>query len=176
MLRVVSFGEDQFVTNTQLQNWSFATNTQVPGTILIDGQTIIFLSSGGAGAAQEVMKHYDKNGDGQLDRIERRGLAGKTHLADTDNDAQVSLPELTNWLQETPPATATDQDWFVARDVDRDGQVSMAEYAAKWTDELVQEFDRYDVDRDGVISAGEYGGRRFARLEQGRSSQPARRR
>ncbi|MCS7237645.1 MAG: hypothetical protein NZ899_05165 [Thermoguttaceae bacterium] len=46
-------------------------------------------------------------------------------------------------------------DWFVSRDKDEDGQVSMAEYATSWNDSVVAEFLRYDLDNDGVITPKE---------------------
>jgi len=45
--------------------------------------------------------------------------------------------------------------WFADRDVDLDGQVSMAEFAGNWTRSTVQEYFRYDANRDGVITPEE---------------------
>ncbi len=46
-------------------------------------------------------------------------------------------------------------EWFLKKDVDGDGQVSMAEFATDWTPEEIDKFNRYDLDRDGVITAAE---------------------
>jgi hypothetical protein len=46
-------------------------------------------------------------------------------------------------------------DWFLNMDVDRDGQVEMAEYSSTWTTALVAEFLRHDLNRDGLITARE---------------------
>jgi Ca2+-binding EF-hand superfamily protein len=46
-------------------------------------------------------------------------------------------------------------EWFVKKDADGDGQVTMAEFASEWTPELLSEFNRYDLNRDGVITAAE---------------------
>lgn len=46
-------------------------------------------------------------------------------------------------------------EWFIAKDKDEDGQVSMAEYATTWNDALVAEFLRYDLDNDGFITPRE---------------------
>jgi Ca2+-binding EF-hand superfamily protein len=46
-------------------------------------------------------------------------------------------------------------DWFLQKDADADGQVSMAEFATEWTDAKVAEFRRYDLNGDGVITAAE---------------------
>ncbi len=45
--------------------------------------------------------------------------------------------------------------WFLARDTDGDGQVTMAEYAPQATNERLQEFDRLDLNHDGVVTAKE---------------------
>jgi hypothetical protein len=46
--------------------------------------------------------------------------------------------------------------WFLARDSDGDGQLTMAEYAPQATASQLAEFGRYDLDADGVLTAGEY--------------------
>jgi len=45
--------------------------------------------------------------------------------------------------------------WFLSRDADGDGQLTMAEYAPKATRSELVEFARYDADGDGVITAKE---------------------
>lgn len=49
-------------------------------------------------------------------------------------------------------------EWFDARDLDGDGQVSMAEYAPRMTHAVLQRFTFFDVDGDGVITAAECRG------------------
>jgi Ca2+-binding EF-hand superfamily protein len=46
-------------------------------------------------------------------------------------------------------------EWFLQKDVDGDGQVTMAEFATEWTRERAREFDRYDLNHDGIITAAE---------------------
>jgi hypothetical protein len=46
--------------------------------------------------------------------------------------------------------------WFPARDVNGDGQLSMAEFAPKPTSTTLAEFARYDRNGDGVITPDEY--------------------
>ncbi len=46
-------------------------------------------------------------------------------------------------------------DWFLERDVNMDGQVSMWEFADEWTDEKVHKFFQYDGNNDGVITVEE---------------------
>lgn len=46
-------------------------------------------------------------------------------------------------------------DWFLQKDADGDGQVSMAEFAREWTPDKAREFDSYDLNHDGMITAAE---------------------
>ncbi len=46
-------------------------------------------------------------------------------------------------------------DWFTSRDANRDGQLSLAEFAPKPTQADLREFARYDHNRDGLITAQE---------------------
>ncbi len=46
-------------------------------------------------------------------------------------------------------------DWFRKRDVNGDGQISMAEYAKDWTDAKVKEYQKWDLNGDGVIVPAE---------------------
>jgi hypothetical protein len=45
--------------------------------------------------------------------------------------------------------------WFVLRDADGDGQLTMAEFAPKATQSLLDEFARYDRNGDGLATAEE---------------------
>lgn len=45
--------------------------------------------------------------------------------------------------------------WFRDRDKDRDGQVLMAEFADRWTEETYREFAKYDRNGDGIITPQE---------------------
>jgi Ca2+-binding EF-hand superfamily protein len=52
-------------------------------------------------------------------------------------------------------------DWYIQKDLDGDGQVSMAEYCGDWSDAKSAEakmadFARYDCDGDGFITPAEY--------------------
>ena len=46
-------------------------------------------------------------------------------------------------------------DWFLKKDANTDGQVSMAEYTQDWSDSKISEFLKYDLNRDGVITPTE---------------------
>lgn len=46
-------------------------------------------------------------------------------------------------------------DWFLRNDADADGQVSMSEYAAAWSERTASEFQKYDLNADGFVTAAE---------------------
>ncbi len=46
-------------------------------------------------------------------------------------------------------------DWFIQKDTDGDGQVSMAEFATEWTDAKATDFQKYDLNNDGIITPEE---------------------
>jgi hypothetical protein len=50
--------------------------------------------------------------------------------------------------------------WFTSRDANKDGQVSMKEYAARMTERLATEFIGRDLNGDGLITADEAAGSR----------------
>jgi hypothetical protein len=50
--------------------------------------------------------------------------------------------------------------WFTSRDANKDGQVSMSEYAARMTERLATEFIGRDLNGDGLITADEAAGSR----------------
>jgi len=118
---------------------------------------VVLSLQGSVLAAQEVIRHYDKNGNGVLDRYEWQRIEGHINLADTDRDGSVNLQELAGWLekQKAGQPSSSSANWFTERDSDHDGQVSMSEYASEWTDARLAEFNRYDRNQDGIITADE---------------------
>jgi Ca2+-binding EF-hand superfamily protein len=46
-------------------------------------------------------------------------------------------------------------EWFVRKDTDFDNQVSMKEFASKWTDDVIEDFNRADTNTDGLITTRE---------------------
>jgi Ca2+-binding EF-hand superfamily protein len=46
-------------------------------------------------------------------------------------------------------------DFFLRNDADGDGQISMSEYAASWSDRIAAEFAEYDLNSDGIITPEE---------------------
>jgi len=122
-----------------------------------DGGFVVISTLGGVLAAQEVIRHYDKNGNDVLDRSEWERIEGHINLADADRDGSVNLQELAAWLeqQNAGQPSSSSANWFTERDSDHDGQVSMSEYASEWTDARLTAFNRYDRNQDGIITADE---------------------
>jgi hypothetical protein len=58
--------------------------------------------------------------------------------------------------------------YFTDRDTNGDGQISMAEFAIDWSDEVVAQFFSSDFNRDGVITADE-----ALRVVEGETAPPA---
>jgi hypothetical protein len=46
-------------------------------------------------------------------------------------------------------------DWFLEKDVNGEGQITMAQFATEWTPEDLEKFNRYDLNHDGIITAAE---------------------
>jgi len=46
-------------------------------------------------------------------------------------------------------------DWFLEKDKNGDGQITMAQFTDDWTPEKLAEFARYDLNHDGIITSGE---------------------
>jgi len=167
--------------------------------------------------AQRLLKHYDANADGKLQRDEWSKMHGNPDAIDVNGDGLITQDELLNAIAAygrnrrigqpdsaaaasprdnpdssnagpaaatvTPPAganlpSATAEtsrggatfhvpksrfpaglpDWFPRRDLDGDGQLSLAEFAPNPTQADLEEFTRYDRNGDGFITVEEYLG------------------
>jgi hypothetical protein len=161
--------------------------------------------------ASGLMKRYDKNNSGMLERDEWSQMRGDWKSADTNGDDRISLDEIVGRFAAyraryasrssvspvsssssyspssgaagsgtyvassvgsrplTPDArkpyrflTPAERlpaglpEWFARRDLNGDGQVTLAEFAETLTDDLAAEFARYDMNNDGVITPQEY--------------------
>jgi hypothetical protein len=74
----------------------------------------------------------------------------------TSGTKERSVRRVSRFLQRfyVPPGTLPQglPEWFMARDADGDGQVTLAEFAPKATRSELEEFSRLDTDHDGVIT------------------------
>lgn len=131
--------------------------------------------------AAGLLKQYDANKNGKLEKDEWKQMRGDPQAADRDGDGVITLDELSTRLaasnKERSGAgskasdagarkgyrflTAAERlpqglpEWFAGKDANGDGQVSMAEYARSWTDAVAAEFARYDLNNDGLITPQE---------------------
>jgi len=143
--------------------------------------------------AEGLLRQYDRNHNGRLERDEWQHMRGDPERADRNKDGVITREELTARLMEYARRdsssdrggdsgdsrsrgssdrdrdrdrddqprlrflTAAERlpeglpDWFYEKDVDLDGQVSMAEFTTNWTEAKVEEFFYYDLNRDGII-------------------------
>ena len=149
--------------------------------------------------AESILRRYDRNRSGRLERDEWGELRGNPAEIDRNKDGVIVLEELQAFAasfgqrressgfsssgssqgeggrRETGPGEATVvsgpkfvrfrrpherlpeglPEWFIQKDKDEDGQISMAEFSNSWSDATVSEFFRYDLDGDGVITPKE---------------------
>jgi Ca2+-binding EF-hand superfamily protein len=117
---------------------------------------------------------FDRNRDGKLSESElavryarrREGEEAASRQANNDRgrnrqqEPSKEVPDLFNGRQSYRPTSLRRKPeglpgFFSDKDADMDGQVTMAEYASEWNDELIQEFFNFDFNRDGVITAEE---------------------
>ena len=141
------------------------------------------------GFAEGMMRRFDGNQNGRLEKDEWSKLPSEHQAYDTNKDTIITVDELAAGMQarygsgrsrdgsssssstassKQPPmkksyrfASPTERlpkgmpDWFLRGDANGDGQVSMAEYATSWTEQVAAEFLKYDLDNDGVITPEE---------------------
>jgi EF hand domain-containing protein len=146
-------------------------------------------SSGGLRRyAESLLRQYDENRNGRLERDEWQRMRSEHHAADTNGDGVITVEELTAHLQKTTGGSNSQAsrtgdksslakrsyrvsspverlpsgmpDWFTRNDLDADGQISMSEYATSWTDQIAAEFTKLDINGDGMITPSEVAPKR----------------
>lgn len=152
--------------------------------------------------AANILKRYDKNGNGVLEKDEWSGMRGDPNEIDRNKDGVITLDEMAERMlafrrerggggppgppgtSGSPPTSTASTagaagaatgagkrvwkflspqdrlpaglpDWFRAKDVDGDGQVSMKEYSADWSGSAIAGFQKYDTNNDGLITPEE---------------------
>ncbi len=135
--------------------------------------------------ADSLVKQYDKDGDGQLNKDEISKMKRVPEGADMNKDGMVTAGELTDALaggnkvvstssQSAPPVRERNSARnrreesgsssagesrrgfsFNSSDKNGNGQVEMHEFTDEWTEELLAEFRRMDKNNDGIITAAE---------------------
>ncbi|MFK8110719.1 MAG: EF-hand domain-containing protein [Rubripirellula sp.] len=117
---------------------------------------------------------FDRNRDGKLSvselavRYARRregeeeAKKGQERRREKTRDKEPEIPDEFNGRQSYADRDSSGRALpeglpgsFLDKDANKDGQVTMAEFASEWTDELVAKFFDSDFNRDGVITAAE---------------------
>jgi len=156
--------------------------------------------------SQRVVRQYDSDGNGRLDRQEWTAMRGNPESVDLNGDGQITVNEFARFAASygagrrirlstrvdtagpmnpsTQQPGAVDRDnsvekadslgldrrrnlkffarlpgstpaWFVERDADGDGQLTLAEFSPKLRSTEVAQFKAYDVNDDGLLTAAE---------------------
>lgn len=128
--------------------------------------------------ASSIIQKYDREKKGKLTRDEwPQGQWGTFDEANRQRGNFITMEELVIHLtdlyrQNRLPfiaigahsyrfLTALDRlpkglpSWFLTKDRDGDGQVTMAEFSGEWDSSRLAEFERYDLNDDGIITPAE---------------------
>lgn len=122
------------------------------------------------------MQSADRNGDGLITRDElaarlaefgrmrdERGRSGQDRQQDSGKqgrpgsgrNAQASAKKSYRFLTPQERFLKDLPEWFLRKDANQDGQVSMAEYSTVWSNALAEEFMKYDLNNDGIVTPDE---------------------
>lgn len=129
---------------------------------------------------------FDRNRDGKLSVSElavryarRRTGEEEAKKQDTrrqkrEREKEAEIPDVFNGRRSYRSTSSRSlpeglPGFFTDKDANGDGQVSMAEYAGEWNDDVIAEFFDSDFNRDGVITADEA----LRKVEKGGVSQQA---
>lgn len=97
----------------------------------------------------------DKNKDGQVTIEELVARVSGNRRGGNGADAAAATPKNYRFLTAKERWPADLPSWYGERDLDADGQLSMAEWSNSWTDDDVAEFNRYDTNSDGFVTPAE---------------------
>ncbi|EMI57725.1 proprotein convertase P-domain-containing protein [Rhodopirellula sallentina] len=112
--------------------------------------------------SSSILGRFDQDRNGKIDRTESVKLGMPVAEIDIDRDSEISREELHHYLEQLQEENGGLGEgvpgWFYERDLDRDRQVSLAEFAPEPTAELVAEFVSWDANDDGLITVAELSG------------------
>jgi hypothetical protein len=131
-----------------------AADTNKDGVITVEelSASLAAYSAGGPGGGGGWGSRGDRGnsfgGGGGSDRgWGSRGPTGDGKTAMAKKSYRVSSP-----VERLPKGLP---DFFLRNDTDSDGQISMAEYAATWNDQIAAEFAKLDLNGDGILTPDE---------------------
>ncbi|NUQ64603.1 MAG: EF-hand domain-containing protein [Pirellulales bacterium] len=117
------------------------------------------------GQAERTVRAMDRNGDGQVTVAEFSAFSPELQVfcRDIDGDSELTIAEYCRWCV-TPEETAANQGLFAKCDADRNGRVTVGEYAAGNAPVAPKSpFAALDANGDGTLSLEEYlGGKKEA--------------
>lgn len=106
-----------------------------------------------------ILERFDRNRDGKLTGEEIILVGIPQAELDGDLDGEVSRDELYQAMkaihEELGEEPAGLPPWFYERDANKDGQVSLKEYATEWSTDQLTEFARFDMNQDGLLTTRE---------------------
>lgn len=106
-----------------------------------------------------LLGRFDRNRDGYLEGNEATGVGIPLTELDADRDGRVSRDELyaslSSMYEDVGEEAAELPTWFFERDKDKDGQISLKEFAVDWTTDQLTEFADIDANNDGLLTKGE---------------------
>ncbi len=106
-----------------------------------------------------LMSRFDADRNGRLSPEESATLGMPVGQIDADLNGEISREEMYGYLKELQDESS-DSDgplpgWFYELDEDRDGQVSVREFAEELTDAKLLEFASFDANSDGLLTSME---------------------
>lgn len=117
---------------------------------------------------REFAEHAARFGAGRAIRLTRAGDGPLAHSQAAGQPPVADAPPATKTATEATAARdprrnlkyfaalpAGVPSWFVERDSDGDGQLSLAEFSPKLLKSEIDEFNRHDVNQDGIVTAKE---------------------
>jgi hypothetical protein len=134
--------------------------------------------------AESLLRQYDDNKNGRLERDEWTRMRGDWPEADRNSDGLLTLDEIISHLSKYGRGSGSGSGsggrsaaagsqrsyrflspterlpsglpaWFSRSDLDADGQVTLAEFAPTGDSAKVAEFGKYDGNGDGVVTPRE---------------------